>query len=88
MFTDSLGFGLDPYALEPSYIDGKISYERKHSENHLDCLVGTNAHNPSNFEKDSLEYINKIRPLDIATIYGLDTAKLLGKEWVLDPKPQ
>ena len=87
MFTSSLGAGLDPYAVKPVTVDGERKYERKHNKEHLDCLVGTNTSKPQFFVRDSLNHIQKIRPLAIASFPGLNTNKLLGKRWCLYPEP-
>lgn len=76
MWTSSLGVGLQASGVKS---DGRGGYARKHLEDHVCCLVG--GQEGPGFEKRSEKYINKIRPLDIATYPGLKTGSLLGGYW-------
>lgn len=76
--TSSLGAPLDPKAVKP--VNGE--YVLKHSENHLDCLVGGHKIlDKKNFAKEVKEFINNIRPLEIVSFPGLNTKRLLGGVW-------
>ena len=84
MVTSSLGAPLDPEAVKP--VSG--GYINKHSENHLDCLVG--GHDiivKQNFAQEVRQFINKIRPLQIASFPGLNTKKMLGGVWTNSENP-
>ena len=78
MITSSLGGSLDINAIKPI----KDKFVQKHSEDHIDCLVG--AKTAQYFKEESTAFISNIRPLKILSVSGLNTFKLFGGNWKLN----
>ena len=83
--SSSSGAALDPDHDKPVTIYStnkkiiKFELKPKHSENHVDCLLGGEI--GQGYKEESLIFWDSIRPADVISVSGLNTQKLLNQEW-------
>ena len=80
-----MGAALDPDYLKPVPIYSsnnklvKFELKPKHSETHVDCLLGGEI--GRGYKAESINFRDNIRPADVISVSGLNTQKLLNQEW-------